>query len=1477
MKPEFKPEALAVSLGFFILLAFNPIVSFAQCDCDFIISLSGTEWQFDGEQKGVQPGDKICFTSGTRTGIHFKNVHGTAENPVIITNMCDGKVVLNVPSNWGNAMDVTSSSHFRITGSGNPNEVLGIEILGAVMGVNLRGLSTNFEVDHLYVHDVGCVGIVGKTDPTCDPATWRGNFTLRDAKFHHNKIVNTGCEGFYIGNSHYDSGKSKTCNGSTINVFEHDLENIEVHNNELRNIGNDGIQVGGSKNASIHHNYVFNTGLSNSTYHQNIVQVGNGTEAVVYNNFLDTGKGYGIFDQGGGNTHYNNIVINALQGGMLLQDTGPNWALTGFRIFNNTFINCKDYGVQMFSEHIDPTQFVNNIVVGQNQLSYVYVYFNNPSAATTKWVDTNNIKTQDITTLKFEDPAARNFRLKLGSPAIDAGKDLSGSGVALHFDYDEKPRPRNEKFDIGAFEFQTSGPTAFAGPDQSIYLPTNSIVLNGSGTSATGITAYHWTKKSGGLATLVNQTTPNLSVTGLVEGTYVFELQVTDAEGFDFDEVMVTVLPQTVNRNPTANAGSDQNITLPTNSAILNGIGTDPDGTITAYNWIKISGPSCTLTGANTSKLTLTDLLEGAYVFQLTVTDDRSATASDQVQVTVSPDGVNEVPVVSAGAQKTIFLPTDWLDITATASDPDGTISSIVWEKKSGGAATLANANTLTVTASGLVLGTYVFRITVTDNSGATAFSEVTVKVLQANQSPVADAGPDQALTLPTNSVILSGSGADPDGSIVSYAWAKSSGPSATLTDANTHTLQVTDMVQGTYVFGLTVTDNNNAAGYDEVTVAVSVAPNGPNEVPLAIAGGNYSFSLPTNSVNLYGSGFDPDGSIVSYLWTKASGGTATLINFDKPTVTVTNLQSGQYNMRLTVTDDKGGVDDDIAIITVSDEGTNIFPVASVGADQIVRLPQNATILKGSGSDADGQVTNYAWMKVSGGPATIKSPDAGETLVSNLTEGIYVFRLTVTDNLNATDQNEITVRVVSNSFNLPPLVDAGRDTILFLPQTFLTLNAHVTDDGTITAYQWAKLSGPDATLVNAAELNLSLTDLVEGEYSFQLIVTDDDGGSVFDIVKVTVLPASFSLPVVDAGSDQVITLPVNQVTLNGTASSAAGTIVSTIWTQTLGPPVVMSGENSLTLQLTDMVEGTYVFKLTATDNADKMVSDNVQVMVKPVPPNQVPIVNSGVNQSLLLPISEIELAGSAIDEDGYVVSVLWSQILGPPSAILENEKTLNLTVRNLQEGAYVFRLTATDDKGATGSSDVMLFVADPASSEKKPPIVFAGDDKVFIAADNEAVIIGLAFDPDGSIEHYLWEQIIGSPTTFTINENALHLTDMKPGSFGFRFSATDNDLLTTSDELLISVIGENEEIPKFFSPNDDGIGDTWSFRNSDNYSGCSLKVFNRSGKEVYAANPYENNWNGFERTGSPVEDGDYYYILLFPDGRQIKGALRVIR
>src|SRR4029079_4277409 len=167
------------------------------------------------------------------------------------------------------------------------------------------------------------------------------------------------------------------------------------------------------------------------------------------------------------------------------------------------------------------------------------------------------------------------------------------------------------------------------------------------------------------------------------------------------------------NQPPTANAGSNITMTLPTNSTTLNGSGTDADGTIASYAWTRVSGPTTfTLGTANAATTTLTNLVQGVYVFRLTVTDNSGATGTDDVTVTVNA-AANQAPTANAGSDITITLPINNTTLVGSGTDADGTIASYTWSRVSGPTTfTLGTANAATTTLTNLVVGIYVFRLT---------------------------------------------------------------------------------------------------------------------------------------------------------------------------------------------------------------------------------------------------------------------------------------------------------------------------------------------------------------------------------------------------------------------------------------------------------------------------------------------------------------------------------------------------------------------------------------------------------------------------------------------------------------------------------------------------------------------------------------------------------------------------------------------
>jgi hypothetical protein len=88
---------------------------------------------------------------------------------------------------------------------------------------------------------------------------------------------------------------------------------------------------------------------------------------------------------------------------------------------------------------------------------------------------------------------------------------------------------------------------------------------------------------------------------------------------------------------PTANAGADQTISLPTNTISLSGSGSSVGGTIVSYHWTRISGDAgAVISSPNSASTAVNGLIQGSYVFQLTVTDNLGVQASDTVGITVN-------------------------------------------------------------------------------------------------------------------------------------------------------------------------------------------------------------------------------------------------------------------------------------------------------------------------------------------------------------------------------------------------------------------------------------------------------------------------------------------------------------------------------------------------------------------------------------------------------------------------------------------------------------------------------------------------------------------------------------------------------------------------------------------------------------------------------------------------------------------------
>jgi hypothetical protein len=128
------------------------------------------------------------------------------------------------------------------------------------------------------------------------------------------------------------------------------------------------------------------------------------------------------------------------------------------------------------------------------------------------------------------------------------------------------------------------------------------------------------------------------------------------------------------------------------------------------------------------------------------------------------------------------------------------------------------------------------------------------------NQLPAADAGPSQTVTLPVESVSLTGTGKDADGQVVTYLWQQVSGPAASvIVDPGAPSTAVQGLIQGTYVFQLSVFDNLGGIGTDTTVITVNPSAektitlqpnNNPNEFSIVEIGGVDKSGPTVNSID---------------------------------------------------------------------------------------------------------------------------------------------------------------------------------------------------------------------------------------------------------------------------------------------------------------------------------------------------------------------------------------------------------------------------------------------------------------------------------------------------------------------------------------------------------------------------------------------------------------------------------------------------
>ena len=423
--------------------------STGDCGCTYTVPV--TAYRIDAQALGLKPGAVICLKAGVAyKSLVFKNVRGTATAPITIRN-CGGTAVVNGSTNWF-GIRTEYSSHFRITG-GNVDGSYGLKITGGRQTLHLDLLTTNVEVDHVEISNSGFAGVMAKTDPTCDNATVRGNFVMRDVKLHHNYVHDTGAEAFYVGHNNYLKGISTPCGTRLPGI----LEGVKIYNNIIKNSGWESIQVASTPGgAEVYNNRIENYGTKNTQYQNHGVQFGEGGVAKFHGNLIKGGRGNGVMIIGNGeNTLYNNVIVNTGGHGIFCDDRTATGV--GFKFINNTIVSTGLDGIRLYADNVTMNLVYNNIIVNPKS----YTTYSYPRTGNDAYIyllgkgvrvqTLNNYLNRSIYAPKFASVSAFNFALLSGSPAINKGYVISAYNIPL--DHALTPRLKGGAYDIGAYEY----------------------------------------------------------------------------------------------------------------------------------------------------------------------------------------------------------------------------------------------------------------------------------------------------------------------------------------------------------------------------------------------------------------------------------------------------------------------------------------------------------------------------------------------------------------------------------------------------------------------------------------------------------------------------------------------------------------------------------------------------------------------------------------------------------------------------------------------------------------------------------------------------------------------------------------------------------------------------------------------------------------------------------------------------------------
>ncbi|GAA4438086.1 hypothetical protein GCM10023188_33020 [Pontibacter saemangeumensis] len=170
----------------------------------------------------------------------------------------------------------------------------------------------------------------------------------------------------------------------------------------------------------------------------------------------------------------------------------------------------------------------------------------------------------------------------------------------------------------------------------------------------------------------------------------------------------------------------------------------------------------------------------------------------------------------------------------------------------------------------------------------------------------------------------------------------------------------------------------------------------------------------------------------------------------------------------------------------------------------------------------------------------------------------------------------------------------------------------------------------------------------------------------------------------------------------------------------------------------------------------------------------------------------------------------------------------------------------------------------PVVAQVVKSLVFAGDDVTVVKGRSAQL------QASGGLT-YSW-----SPATGMDNANIPNPLLTPEETTVYTVTATTAEGCTFTDEVVVTVL-PFVSIPNTFTPNRDGINDTWEIENLSQYQNCRVKVFNQWGSQVFSSEGYKAPWDGLHN-GKELPIATYYYLIeLGQNEKPLSGSVTIVK